>query len=115
LRKALEDMAAAHDADDSDAFMDANYRFRSAWMELLPNQRLARVIELFADHVRYLRAVTLHDPMVRAGVTRRLTLLLAALMSGDGDAAAQSMREHLLEAKSILMAQAGTLVNDDGL
>ena len=103
LRRALEDMGVAHDANDSVAFMDANYRFRSGWMELVPNQRLARAIELYADHVRSLRVATLHDATVRAGVLKRLRRLLAALGADDAEAAANCMREHLAEAKQILI------------
>jgi len=105
LRKALEDMAAAHEAGDNTGFMEANSGFRSAWMELVPNRRLAHVIELYADHTRYLRVTTLHDPGVRAGVLKRLKGLLAALNGGKGDAAARAMREHLGEARRILLSQ----------
>src|SRR3990172_2516050 len=46
LRKALEDMAAAHEAGNGAAFMDANYRYRDAWTALVPNKRLVRGIQL---------------------------------------------------------------------
>jgi DNA-binding GntR family transcriptional regulator len=115
LRTALDDMAAADAADDSVAFMDANNRFRTGWMDRVPNQRLARAIELYADHVVYLRVVTLHDAAVRAGVTGRLERVFSALMSADGDSAAIHMCEHLSEAKRILMAHVGAPANDDDL
>ena len=103
LRQGLEDMAAAHAADDGEAFMDANYRFRDAWTALVPNQRLVRAIQLYADHVRYLRAFTLDDAAVRGVVLRGLKRLATALAAGDGDAAAQAMRAHLENAKRILL------------
>lgn len=103
LRRALEDMAAAHEAGDGAAFMEANYRFRGAWMALVPNRRLARAIELYADHVRYLRAFTLGEAEVRAVVLKGLKRLLAALEAGDGDAAGEAMRAHLDKAKRILL------------
>ncbi len=80
LRSALDEMAAAHDAGDGAAFMEANYRYRDAWTALVPNARLVRAIQLYADHVRYLRA-----------------------SAGDGEAAAQAMRAHLESAKRILL------------
>jgi len=104
LRRALDDMAAAHDAGDGAGFMEANYRYRDAWTALVPNKRLVRAIQLYADHVRYLRAFTLDDAGVRADVLRRLKQLLAALAAGEGDAAAQAMRAHLDSAKRILLA-----------
>lgn len=103
LRKALEDMAAAHDAGDGAAFMDANYRYRDAWTALVPNQRLVRAIQLYAEHVRYLRAFTLDDAVVRAVVLRGLKQLSAVLAAGDGEAAAKAMRTHLDNARRILL------------
>lgn len=105
LRKALEDMGAAQETGEAAAFMEANYRFRTLWMERVPNRRLAHAIGLYADHTRYLRLATLYDAAVRAGVAKRLKRLLAALAAGDGDTAAQVMREHLGEARRILLSQ----------
>ena len=102
IRTELAAMVAAHADDDMEAFMDANYRYRSAWLELVPNKRLLRAIELYADHVRYLRALTLGEREVRTVVLKGLKRLASALSSGDGDGASAAMREHLLEAKRIL-------------
>jgi DNA-binding GntR family transcriptional regulator len=103
VRKALEDMAAAHEAGDGAAFMEANYRYRDSWTALVPNSRLVRAIQLYADHVRYLRAFTLDDAAVRAVVLKGLKQLAAALAAGDGEAAAAAMRVHLGNAKQILL------------
>lgn len=103
LRAALEDMATANQAADGAAFMEANYRFRDAWTALVPNKRLVRAIQLYADHVRYLRAFTLDAPTVRIIVLKGLRELASALAEGDGDAAAQAMRVHLGNAKRILL------------
>jgi DNA-binding GntR family transcriptional regulator len=103
VRKALEDMVAAHEAGNGAAFMDANYRYRDAWTALVPNKRLVRAIQLYADHVRYLRAFTLDDAAVRALVLKVLKRLALALAAGDGEAAAAAMRAHLGNAKQILL------------
>jgi DNA-binding GntR family transcriptional regulator len=103
LRAGLEGMAAAHEAGDGAAFMEANYRYRDAWTALVPNKRLVRAIQLYADHVRYLRAFTLDEPAVRTVVLKGLKRLALALAAGDGEAAAQAMREHLEKAKQILI------------
>jgi len=105
LRKALEDMNATHEAGDEEAFMEANYRFRAGWMELVPNRRLAHVIGLYAEHARYLRVSTLNDPAVRTGVVKRLKRLLAALGAANAAAAAKVMREHLEAARGILQSK----------
>lgn len=102
LHQALTAMEAADRADEAAAFMEANYRFRAGWMELVPNSRLLRAIELYADHVRYLRALTLGDAQARAVVLKGIRHLATALSARDGEAAAVAMRAHLLEAKRIL-------------
>lgn len=107
LRAALEAMAAANEADDGAAFMEANYRYRDAWTALVPNKRLVRAIQLYADHVRYLRAFTLDAAEVRAVVLKGLKQLAAALAAGNGEAAAQAMRAHLGNAKKILLEMTG--------
>jgi DNA-binding GntR family transcriptional regulator len=107
LRAALEDMAAANEAGDGAVFMDANYRYRDAWTALVPNKRLVRAIQLYADHVRYLRAFTLDAAAVRAVVLKGLKRLAAALAAGNGEAAAQAMRAHLGNAKRILLDMTG--------
>jgi DNA-binding GntR family transcriptional regulator len=93
LRAALEDMAAANEAGDGAGFMDANYRYRDAWTAL----------QLYADHVRYLRAFTLDAAEVRAVVLKGLRQLTAALAAGNAEGAAQAMRAHLGNAKHILL------------
>jgi DNA-binding GntR family transcriptional regulator len=103
LRDAIADMTAAHEDGDGAAFMDANYRYRDAWTALVPNRRLVRAIELYADHVRFLRAFTLDDAAVRAVVLRGLKRLTGALEAGDGETAAEAMRAHLQQAKRILL------------
>ena len=107
LRAALQDMATAHAAGDSAAFMEANYRYRDAWTALVPNKRLVRAIELYADHVRYLRGVTLDQPGVRVLVLQGLNRLAMALAAGDGNAAAQAMRAHLGNARRVLLDMNG--------
>jgi len=107
LRAALEEMAAANEAGDGAAFMEANYRYRDAWTALVPNKRLVRAIQLYADHVRYLRAFTLDTAAVRAVVLKGLKQLAAALAAGNGEAAAQAMHAHLGNAKRILLDMTG--------
>jgi DNA-binding GntR family transcriptional regulator len=102
FREQLALMVAAHAENDAAAFTDANYRFRAAWLELIPNPRLLRAIELYGDHVRYLRALTLGDREVRTVVLNGLKRIAAALAAADGASASGAMRQHLLEAKRIL-------------
>ena len=102
IREQLAAMAAAHADDDAEAFIDANYRYRAAWLEQVPNQRLLRAIEIYADHVRYLRTLTLGTRETRIVVLNGLKRLAAAFATNKGDDAAAIMREHLGQAKRIL-------------
>jgi len=102
LRDQLAIMMEAHAAGDVEAFSDANYRYRDAWLEVVPNRRLLRAIELYADHVRYLRVLTLGRRSTRLVVLKGLKRLTAAFAAGKSDKAAVAMRDHLHEAKRIL-------------
>lgn len=104
---ALEASIAAHKAGENERFIDANAGFRSAWLALVPNRRLVHAVELYADHVQHLRALTLDDAKVRNVVLRGLKRIAAALSAGDGDAASLAMREHLTEAKRAFIAAVG--------
>jgi DNA-binding GntR family transcriptional regulator len=105
--QALEASEAAHQAGNNEAFIDANARFRAAWLVLVPNRRLAHAVELYADHVQHLRVLTLGNVKVRNVVLRGLKRIGAALAASDGDAAAHAMREHLTEAKRAFIAAVG--------
>ena len=107
LMKALEASVAAHKAGDNEGFMDANAHFRSAWLALVPNPRLVHAVELYADHVQHLRALTLNDAKVRKVVLAGLKRISKALIAGDGDASAQAMHDHLREAKHAFIAAVG--------
>ena len=107
LTKALEASVAAHLAGDNEAFMDANAHFRSAWLSLVPNLRLVHAVELYADHVQHLRALTLGDAKIRKVVLAGLKRISRALIAGEGDAAAQAMHDHLSEAKHAFIVAVG--------
>ena len=99
--------AAAHRAGDSAAFRDAHKRHRIAWMALVPNARLVRVVELYADHLQHIRALTLGDAQVRTIVLKGMRRINAALAAGDGDAAAEAMREQLQQARQAFIEAIG--------
>ena len=107
LMKALDASVAAHKAGDHEAFMDANAHFRSAWLALVPNPRLVHAVELYADHVQHLRALTLGNVQVRKVVLGGLKRISKALIAGDGDAAAGAMHDHLMEAKHAFIEAMG--------
>lgn len=107
IDRALADAAAAHRAGDSAAFRDAHVRFREAWLALVPNARLVRVVELYADHLQHIRTLTLGDAGVRTIVLEGLKRMTAALAAGDADAAAAAMHGHLEHARRAFIEAMG--------
>lgn len=87
--------------------MDANTRFRAAWIRLVPNPQPVRAIESQTDPVRYLRVATLEDAKVHAIVLRGLPRIAAAPAAGNGAAVGKMMLEHLGEAKKSLRRAVG--------
>lgn len=104
---ALARAAAAHRDGDSDAFREANASYRAAWLALVRNARLVRVVELYADHMQHIRALTLGDARVRTIVLRGLERMTAALAAGDGDAAAAAMNDLLGHARQAFIEAMG--------
>ena len=104
---ALAAAVEAHKAGDPDAFREAAARFRAAWLALVPNPRLVRVVGQYSDHMQHIRAATLGDPKVRWIVLKGLKQTASALAKGDGDAAAAAMQENLRQAKKAFITATG--------
>ena len=81
--------------------------FRSAWLALVPNPRLVRMIEHYADHIQRVRALTLDDASIRAIVLAGLERVTEALRAGDSEAAAAAMRAHLQQARRAFIGAVG--------
>lgn len=112
IENALAAAAQAHKAEDAVGFREATIRFRDAWLALVPNPRLVRIVEQYADHMQRIRTLTLDDPETRTIVLRGLNRVTAALAAGDGDAASAAMLEHLGEAKRAFIAAVGLAEED---
>jgi DNA-binding GntR family transcriptional regulator len=107
IEAALADAVAAHKAGDAEAFRTAAAAFRAAWLALVPNPRLVRVVEQYSDHMQHIRATTLGDPKVRWIVLKGLKQTAQALARGDGDAAAAAMHENLRQARKAFIRASG--------
>jgi DNA-binding GntR family transcriptional regulator len=107
LESALADAGAAHRAGDSVAFGEAIARYRAAWLALVPNRRMVRTIELYADHMQHIRSVTLGDARVRTIVLRGLRRITSALVAGNSEQAAAAVHEHLVQARRAFIDATG--------
>lgn len=76
---------------DSQAFVQANTRFRQVWLSAVPNKRLSATIGRFVDHVQTVRTGTLHDRETQMVVVTLLVDLLAGFRSGNSLAVFDSM------------------------
>jgi DNA-binding GntR family transcriptional regulator len=104
---ALAAAVAAQKAGDADGFREAHRRFREAWLALVPNRRLVRAVEQYADHLQHIRALTLGNAQVRAIVLKGHKRIAAALAAGDGEAAAAAMHANLTEARRAFIVATG--------
>jgi DNA-binding GntR family transcriptional regulator len=107
IDEALTAAGVAFKANDAAAFREANIGFRNAWQNLVPNRRMVRAIEQYADHMMRIRALTLDDAKVRAIVLDGLKRIAKAIAAGDGDGAAKATRDHLGEAKRCFIIATG--------
>ena len=94
---ALADAERAHRAGDSDAFREANVRYRAAWLALVPNARLVRVVECSTPtNLQHIRALTLGDARVRSIVLRGLKRITGrASPRATAKTAVAAMQAHL--------------------
>jgi DNA-binding GntR family transcriptional regulator len=104
---ALAAAVAAHRAGDADAFRQAHVDYRNAWLALVRNARLVRVVEQYADHMQHIRTLTLGDAAVRTIVLKGLKRVAAALAAGEGDGAAAAMLDHLRQAHRVFIEATG--------
>jgi DNA-binding GntR family transcriptional regulator len=109
VRRALEQAADAHACGDAEGFIGANRQFRAAWLALVRNRRLVRMVELYADHVRALQFLTLGDAARQKAVLRGMQDILGALERRNPEAAAEAMRRYLAISRGAMLQAAGSL------
>ena len=111
VKRSLDEAAAAHARGDAERFIAANRRFRAGWLSLVPNRRLVRMVELYADHVRALQFLTLGDVQRQKVVLRGMKDILRALERGDLAAAADAMRRYLGISRDAMLRAAGRITS----
>jgi DNA-binding GntR family transcriptional regulator len=109
VKQALKAAERAHARPDAEAFIDANRRFRAAWLSLVRNHRLVRMVELYADHVRALQFLTLGDSQRQKAVLRGMQDISGALERRDALEAAEAMRRYLSLSRSAMLQAAGRI------
>jgi DNA-binding GntR family transcriptional regulator len=106
VRIALEKARNAHARGDAEGFIGANRRFRTGWLALVPNRRLVRMVELYADHVRALQLLSLGDRQRQKAVLQGMQEILRTLERRDAKAAEEAMRGYLALSRSAMLQAA---------
>lgn len=103
LERLIEEMEKAEEAGDLDAWASADDRFHRTLLGLSRNGRLVGYTECLLDQIHRGRMVLLHLHKKPIGPTQEHRDILAAVLSGDGAAAADLSRRHRLAAKTALL------------
>ncbi|HEY7621760.1 MAG TPA: GntR family transcriptional regulator [Solirubrobacteraceae bacterium] len=107
LQHELDAMEAlAHSADEG-AFMAHDTRFHELILLAAGNRRLAKIIGGLRDLVRFRGASTVGRSRGMRAIHAEHAAVLAALRGRDPAAAAERMRDHLLNTARLLIAQEG--------
>lgn len=86
MKLAVEEAGRAHRKDDVLTYMHANWTFRSAWVDMVPNQHLVQVINRLRDHAQAIRLATLKDKEFRVLSLQYTKEILEAFLRRDTDA-----------------------------
>lgn len=104
LEAAFEAAHAALAEDEQEAFMEANSRFRQAWLDATPNRRLASAIARFVDHVQLIRHGTLQNPASRQAAMSLLEELMLGFRRRDALAVQDVMMRFVDRAQELYFA-----------
>ena len=83
MRMAVSDAEQAHAEGDIVRYMQANWEFRSAWVNMVPNPHLAQTINRLRDHADLARLAALGDKEFRDLSLDRARAILDAFLKGD--------------------------------
>jgi DNA-binding GntR family transcriptional regulator len=114
LASALAKARQAAAEDDAEAMIEANVAFRAAWLDAVRNQRLARTIARFVDHVQVVRLDTMRRAETRRVVVEGLEQLFEAFRQRDSVVAADRMTSFMAQAEAAFFAtRKAELASDD--
>lgn len=103
MATAIDDMDAALDREDRDAWAEADDRFHQSLVRLGGNSRIEAIAAMMSDQVRRARAMTLYlRPLPRTSNDDHRAVL-EAIRRGDGAAARRVHHAHRAAAKEMLL------------
>jgi len=104
LERTIADMDTALDADDREAWSEADDRFHNELVRLGGNSRIVSIVGLMADQVRRAKAVTLYMRPLPLKSNADHRNVVEAIRAGDPARAHAIHRTHRTVAKDTLLA-----------
>lgn len=113
MKVAVDAAEKAHRKSDVMAYMDANWAFWAAWVDMVPNTRLVQTIYRLRDHAQYVRIATLQDTEFREISLYHTKEILAAFMKRDTEAVKDRVAHNLRMSASSYYATQQALMEKD--
>lgn len=107
LRQELDAMAEAAENDDEPTMMQHDRRFHELINTASGNSRLTEYVDNLRDLILTRGVSTVDNTRSLSEIVAEHEGIIAALASGDADAAAASMKQHLVNTASLLLEQEG--------
>jgi DNA-binding GntR family transcriptional regulator len=104
LERATQDMEAALEVNDLDAWAEADDQFHRSLLELHGNRRLTEFVTLLNDQAHRARIATLRLREKPVRSTQDHRQILEHIRNGDGEAARTTFRTHRLRVATELLA-----------
>jgi DNA-binding GntR family transcriptional regulator len=105
LRRTFVQMEKAAKADDEFTMFEHDRRFHRALLEAAGNARLAAYVDGLRDMVLRRGVSTARESRSLDDIVAEHRTILDLVESGDADAAAKAMREHVQHTAELLIAQ----------
>jgi DNA-binding GntR family transcriptional regulator len=107
---AASDAERAHRKGDVGQYIEANTTFRTAWVDMVPNQHLAQIINRLRDHAQAVRISTLKDKEARALSLQHTKSILDAFLRRDVGAVAERLAYNLRTSAATYYTRQETLL-----
>ncbi|WP_417522543.1 GntR family transcriptional regulator [Marinovum sp.] len=102
LAAAISDMDRAIEAEDLEAWAEADDRFHAELVRLSGNSRLRMIVAMMSDQVRRAKSSTLFVRPLPVQSNKDHREVYAAILAGDPDTARRVHRDHRRHARDVL-------------
>ena len=114
MSAAASDAEKAHRRADFAGYIEANSAFRAAWVDMVPNQHLAQIINRLRDHAQAVRIATLKDKESRVLSLQHTKSILDAFLRHDVEAVRERLAYNLRTSAASYYAKQEALIKSSG-